>query len=159
MWGFTRISMKFCSLDARDIYGKMFYTQPIHCFIRKISLQFLQSMIYVYCCLSIIWWTERGKNTSYTRYRSLIFFFFNIYLWHLELSYAWPCPWNLHPTPVCTQHQFASNTDDYCFLNASDVALKGSHPPSLFVEYTPRHHSLVSAIEVSTTTIKCIYLN
>lgn len=59
----------------------------------------------------------------------------------------------------CTLGLYITNPNDYCFLNASVVTLKGNNPPSFFVEYTPGHGSLMSAVEVSTTTIKCIYLN
>lgn len=54
---------------------------------------------------------------------------------------------------------FVTSPKNYCFLSARAVRLQGSNSPSLFVGYTPGHHSFISSIEVSTTKIKCTYLN
>lgn len=54
---------------------------------------------------------------------------------------------------------FIINPKNYSFLNAKSVRLQGSNSPSLFVEYATGLHSFISSIEVSTTTIKCTYLN
>lgn len=59
----------------------------------------------------------------------------------------------------CALGLHITNPNDYCFLNASAVSLKGRNPHLFFAEYTPGHHSLMSAIEVNTITVKCMHIH